>query len=127
METSVCVVIPLYKERPSAGELRSIKQACGIFAGRDIFYVIPEGMSIGAYPFQAFYEFPAYYFQTVQTYSELCCQSSFYRTFKDYEFMMIYQQDCWVFEDKLDHFCSLGYDYIGAPWPKMNGIPEEPA
>ena len=125
MEASVCVVIPLYKEQPSAGELRSIVQACKVFKGRDIFYIIPEGMNLSAYPYQAAYEFPRYYFQSVQTYSELCCYSAFYKTFKDYEYMLICQPDAWAFLDRLDYFCSLGYDYIGAPWPKMNGIPRD--
>jgi hypothetical protein len=125
MEASVCVVIPLYKEKPSAGELMSIRRACEVFAGRDIFYVKPQGMSIEAYPFQAAYEFPEYYFSSLQTYSELCCYNKFYSVFRDYEYMLICQPDCWVFEDRLDEFCALGYDYIGAPWPKMEGIPED--
>jgi len=122
METSVCVVIPLYKERPSALELKSIRQACDIFAGRDIFYIIPTGLNLSAYPYQAAYEFSPYYFQGVTTYSELCCLSDFYRTFSEYDYMLICQPDAWVFDDRLDHFCALGYDYIGAPWPKMRGI-----
>ena len=125
MEASVCIVIPLYKAQPSEGELRSIRQACKVFAGRDIFYVIPEGMDLSAYPYQAAYEFPRYYFQSVQTYSDLCCYSQFYRTFKDYEYMLICQPDAWAFSDRLDEFCAMGYDYIGAPWPKMPGIPQD--
>ena len=28
--------------------------------------------------------------------------------------MIIYQLDAWIFEDKLDYFMDMGYDYIGA-------------
>jgi hypothetical protein len=30
--------------------------------------------------------------------------------------MLIYQLDCWVFQDDLMYWCEQGYDYIGAPW-----------
>lgn len=31
--------------------------------------------------------------------------------------MLIYQTDAFVFRDDLNLFCSMDYDYIGAPWP----------
>ena len=34
-----------------------------------------------------------------------------------YQQPLIYQLDAFVFYDALEIFCSLGYDYIGAPWP----------
>ena len=37
--------------------------------------------------------------------------------FLEYQYMLIYQLDAFVFEDKLDYFCELGYDYIGIPVP----------
>jgi hypothetical protein len=122
---NVCVVIPLYKTQPSDLERKSVEQARKIFAGRDIFYVVPVGFDSSAYGFEAPVEFPAYYFQSLVNYSELCCLHDFYQAFKDYEYMLIYQPDCWVFEDKLDEFCALGFDYIGAPWSKMRGIEED--
>ena len=124
-KANVCIVIPLYKENPSELELKSVNRARQIFAGRDIFYVVPAGFNSSAYGYEAIIEFPTYYFQSLVNYSELCCLHDFYDAFKDYDYMMIYQPDCWVFEDKLDEFCALGYDYIGAPWPKMPGIPED--
>ena len=36
--------------------------------------------------------------------------------FADFDFLQIVQLDCWIFEDRLDEFMSLGLDYIGAPW-----------
>lgn len=40
----------------------------------------------------------------------------FYSRFSSYEYILIYQPDCYVFKDNLLHFSSLNYDYIGAPW-----------
>lgn len=34
---------------------------------------------------------------------------------------MIYQLDAWVFNDELSSWCSLGYDYIGAPFFPYRG------
>jgi len=120
---NVCIVIPLYKVKPTELELKSINQAREVFKGRDIFYVVPRGFDASAYVPEALIEFPEYYFMSLSNYSELCCLEEFYKAFELYEWMMIYQPDCWVFEDNLDMFCALDYDYIGAPWPKMPGIP----
>lgn len=39
-----------------------------------------------------------------------------YKRFIDYEFMLVYQLDAWVFRDELFYWCDQGFDYIGAPW-----------
>lgn len=124
-KANVCIVIPLYKVKPTELELKVINQGREIFKERDIFYVVPRGFDASAYAPEALVEFPEYYFHSLINYSELCCLEEFYQAFRQYDWMMIYQPDCWVFEDKLDEFCALGYDYIGAPWPKMPGIPED--
>lgn len=124
-KANVCIVIPLYKVKPTELELKVINQGREIFKERDIFYVVPRGFYASAYAPEALVEFPEYYFHSLTNYSELCCLEEFYQAFKQYDWMMIYQPDCWVFEDKLDEFCALGYDYIGAPWPKMPGIPQD--
>jgi len=36
--------------------------------------------------------------------------------FGKYDYILIYQTDCWVFEDNLDYFVELEYDWYGAPW-----------
>lgn len=125
MRANVCIVIPLYKEHPSANELRSIRRTCEIFARRDIYYVIPDCMDLSVYPQQMSFNFHPGYFTSLESYSELCCCRKFYESFRDYDYMLICQPDCWVFRDELDSFCEMDFDYIGAPWPKMPGIPED--
>lgn len=107
-------------------ELKSIKQTLKILKIRDIYYVMPQGLDLSNYPVGPIpIEFPTYYFQDLSNYSEMCCQGWFYRKFRDYDYMLIAQPDCWVFRDDLDRFCAMNYDYIGAPWPVMRGIPVE--
>ena len=48
--------------------------------------------------------------------------ADFYRRFTDYEYILIHQLDVFLFEDKLLEFCDMGYDYIGAPYPKFDAI-----
>jgi hypothetical protein len=40
----------------------------------------------------------------------------FYRRFLNYKYILIYQLDAFVFRDELEYWCSLDFDYIGAPW-----------
>jgi hypothetical protein len=42
--------------------------------------------------------------------------SQFYKYFIDYDYILIYQLDAFVFSDELHHWCNQGYDYIGSPW-----------
>jgi hypothetical protein len=42
--------------------------------------------------------------------------NEFYSRFTEYEYILIYQLDAWVFSDVLADWCNKGYDYIGAPW-----------
>jgi len=57
-------------------------------------------------------------------YSRLCCQPSFYQRFLQFEFMLIYQLDCYVFEDRLALWCARNFDYIGPPWPNYEHMTE---
>ena len=60
-------------------------------------------------------------FKSVDSYNEMMLTPEFYQSFSDYEYMLIYQLDAFVFEDKLDYWVSQGYDYVGAPWlPKSD-------
>ncbi len=56
------------------------------------------------------------YFNGVSGYNKLMLSREFYLRFKNYEYILIYQLDAYVFRDELDYWCGQGYDYIGAPW-----------
>ncbi len=40
--------------------------------------------------------------------------NTFYKQFLNYEYILIYQLDAFVFKDELN-YCSQGIDYVGAP------------
>lgn len=56
------------------------------------------------------------HFVSVDSYNEMMLTADFYRQFQQYDFMLIYQLDAFVFRDELDEWVARDYDYIGAPW-----------
>lgn len=117
----VTVVIPVYKTVLSDHEKISLDRAKNVFSAYDIWLIVPEALDIGCECEVHVKKFNDYYFQSVDTYSELLLSIDFYNAFYEYKYMLIYQLDAFVFYDNLEYFCSLGYDYIGAPW--IDGIP----
>jgi hypothetical protein len=39
-----------------------------------------------------------------------------YQRYRNYDFILFYELDAWVFRDELQYWCEQNYDYIGAPW-----------
>ena len=119
---SAVVVIPVYKKSLSATEEISLTQAVRIWGRKKLAFAAPDGfypdygeLSAGV---RVEY-FPQEYFHSVSTYSQLCLLDEFYAPFAEFDYMLIYQLDAFVFADRLAEFCALGLDYIGAPVPKF--------
>lgn len=117
----VAVIIPCYKERPTVTEMAAIKQCYKILGKHPIFFVIPEGLNLDYYEKCLgekvdYVSFAPHFFTSIEEYSELLKQNSFYKAFSNYKYILIYQTDAWVFKDDLLSWCHKGYDYIGAPW-----------
>lgn len=62
---------------------------------------------------------------SVSSYNRMLLQSWFYRLFTDWDFILIFQLDAWVFREDLGDWIRRGYAYIGAPWIKAMG-PDTP-
>lgn len=122
-----CVVIPVYKKNPVFFEQASIMQCVRVLGQKyDIYLVAPFGLDLESYktlcPNYKFREkrFAAGFFENLQGYNQLCKRREFYDAFREYQYMLIYQPDCWIFADNLEYFISLNYDYIGAPWIEID-------
>ena len=139
MITEYCIVIPIYKaeldcvEEISLRRLRKIliddKMNVGIWHEYEdyspVYLVCPKGLDTSKY--EEIYnvgdekidlkkvEFDPGYFKSTATYSQLCINYDFYKTFDKYEYMLIYQLDCYLFKDEILQWCRKGYDYIGGP------------
>ena len=117
------IVIPIYKQTYQMIEQISLCQCLSIlkkydkcFVCSDIF-IIPKCIQkiILDYNIKV-KRFNSYFFKSKSYYSSLCLSKKFYNAFKEYEYMLIYQLDAFVFKDELDYWVKLDYDYIGAPW-----------
>lgn len=123
---SVCVVIPVYKERNqlTVYEEISLKQCFKKLSNHTIYFIGPGHLSWKAYldfsiesgSFTQVKIFAAKYFYDLGGYSRLLLNVDFYQAFASFEYLLLYQTDAFVFYDDLNNWCKKGYDYIGAPW-----------
>ena len=125
---SVVVVIPLYESTPDQWQQKSFEQCCKVLGKHNICIVTHRSVEINVYQEIASRYgvkphkecFDASFFASIAGYNLLMLDKSFYQRFANYNYILIYQLDAWVFRDELDDWCSKGYDYIGAPWMENN-------
>ncbi len=123
------VIIPVYKPVLSMEERISLERCLQILDRHFICLIAPEHLDVAAYArFFDDYQvkmnierFEDKFFQGIQGYNRLMMSSRFYQRFADWEYMLVYQLDAYVFRDELDAWCRKGYDYIGAPWVYKDG------
>lgn len=116
-----CIVIPVYKGELDCIEEISLKRLNTIIGDKnyDAYLVHPENLNLDLY--YQYYKnlksisFNPGYFESTATYSQLCMNYDFYNSFSNYEYMLIYQLDCYLFYDAIEEWCNKGYDYIGGP------------
>lgn len=117
------VVIPFYKAELNTVEERSFKQCQKILSNYDIIFALPENIEVNYIPASIKTEiFDKEYFKNIKGYNQLMLSPHFYERFLDYEYILIYQLDSFVFRDELKMWCEKNYDYIGAPWIATNNF-----
>ena len=115
-----CIAIPAYKDTLTVSEKLSLKRLHDVVKNKEIVYLFcPFRLDITEYK-KIFPEikaigFDAENFTSIDAYSHLCMKHDFYKTFNDFEYMVIYQLDCYLVKDEIEEWCYKGYDYIGAP------------
>lgn len=114
------IAIPIYKEILTELELISLKRCFEILHKYPIIFFAPSSLNINFYlktfsNFRTEYFDPSY-FKSTSTYNQLMLSKAFYERFIDFEYILIYQSDAYVFKDELEYWCNKNYDYIGAPW-----------
>jgi len=119
----VAIVVPHHKAEFSKNERISLEQLNCVLGDYPIFVVAPIHLrgKLSLYNWKNVFV-PDESFGSTDRYSKTFMSPWLYEMFDDYEYMMIYQTDAFVFKDRLMEFCSLGYDYIGAPWNSYDPI-----
>lgn len=116
----VIVVIPVHKPDPTPNELASFEQCYKVLGSHPITIVAPSGLDMSAYsekvPGCSVTFIDPHWMSDIRQYNKLKISKYFYNLFKDYEYLLTYELDAWVFRDELIYWCDKGYDYIGAPF-----------
>ena len=116
MSAKVAVVIPTYKEELDEFEKISLAQVRKVLGKYPIIFIAPEGKFFSYFePTDIVAAVDEKFFKSIMTYNTLMLSPFFYEAFLNFDYILIYQLDAFVFYDALEFFCSLGYDYIGAP------------
>jgi hypothetical protein len=137
MKKRVVVIIPIYKELDGLFDYErvsiintinrlSMNYEIGFLThSKNIFKSYIDAFDIQKKKIKLF-ETDKKHFQNIHTYNTLLKSSEFYGMFSKYDFLLIAQTDCYVFQSDLSPFFK--YDYIGAPWfydilhPNIKGL-----
>jgi hypothetical protein len=117
------VIIPIYKENLSSDEEISLRQCLSVLGAYPIVFVAPQklncekyGQICSEYDSNIRYElFKDKFFNGLNGYNALMVSGSLYKRFLNYRYILVYQLDAFVFEDKLAFWCKQDYDYAGGP------------
>ena len=118
------IVIPVYKDSLDRYEELSFRQCLKILYKYRIYLVTHQHLNLSVYEnlaeeYHIQIEkvfFSESYFTGIAGYNCLLKSKQFYSAFIDFDYILIYQLDAFVFRDELEKWCNQGYDYIGAPW-----------
>lgn len=118
----VAVVIPLHKNALSDNEVISLRQCCNLLVKYDIFLLYPDAIDV----WDCLQKFsclkplavPATWMNSLNAYNEMKCSLDFYNLFKDYDYLLTYEPDAYIFSDAWEKANTFDFDYIGAPWFK---------
>jgi hypothetical protein len=119
MSKRAVILIPIYQESLNPNEQISLARCFSILGHYPIVFVAPESLSFAYHEGRKTERFADSFFQSTKTYNQLLVDPAFYERFREYEFMLIYQLDAYVFSDQLEYWCAQNFDYIGAPKLKL--------
>ena len=113
----LCIVVPIYHNdlRPSERySLGTLKEKCP--EKYDIIVIHPKSLKVDVDLKASYIAFDDKYFKDTDGYSELLKTTNFYKTFKSYKYILIFQTDCIALSfDKMPDWIAEDFDYVGSP------------
>ncbi|MEI6265405.1 MAG: DUF5672 family protein [Sphingobacteriia bacterium] len=120
MNSDCIVIIPIYREFLYENEVFAINQCLKIIKNRPIRFISYAKLNFEYYkknfPGIKFDIFDQKYFSSIRGYNKLLLSKDLYSKYFNFNFILIYQTDCWIFKDELKFWCNKKFDFIGAPW-----------
>jgi hypothetical protein len=119
-KTTVAVVIPIYETQPDPNEALVLRYFLKLYANYPIVFMTQADLDIAFYE-QAVREsehtqcaFERFNWKGYKQYIRLLVSADYYARFLEYDYILVAHLDAFAFDADLDHWCNLGYDYIGA-------------
>lgn len=120
---SVAIVVPLSSRNELLPEEEvSLQHLLHFLDGYDKYFVAPPDVSVPQVRFKVL-NFDRKFFGSAAAHNQLLLWPGFYRTFENYEFILIYHLDSLVLVDAMAQWCQRDFDYIGAPWLPCSDTP----
>jgi len=116
----ICIVIPIHKPNLDPYEVISLNRCLDILNDYNIFILTNYSDDIKQYikinKKKYTFIFAYNWLNGIDSYNKMKIDIRFYELFNDYKYLLTYELDSYVFEDKLGYYCNLGYDFIGSPF-----------
>lgn len=117
---SAVVLIIAHKSALNPAEKASLAQCYKILGKHRIVLICPRGLDVSEYkriyPDAEVDFVNSRWHSSYRMFNRLKIEPFIYKRFQEFRFILFYELDAWVFSDQLDYWCSLEYDFIGAPW-----------
>ncbi|ULA69273.1 MAG: hypothetical protein LZF62_420013 [Nitrospira sp.] len=115
-QKKVAVVVPMHNRSTlTVDEEISFRHLTHYLGSYDKYLVVPDSLQVSL-PGCALKRFGMEYFGSAIANTRLLLSEHFYRSFSEYQYILIYHLDALVFSDQLTAWCDAGLDYIGPPW-----------
>lgn len=119
-ENLVVILTITHKPKLTDYEYVSIKQCERVLKDYPKVFIVPKGMDVSYYKAN----FPSFTYHSVRPYwlssyrrsNRLKVKPILYKAFQQYQHILFYEPDVFVFRDELKEWCAKDYSYIGAPW-----------
>jgi len=120
---TVAVVVTLSdREELTADEKISLRHVTHYLGHYDKYAVAPDGSTAVPRGFIA-KRFARRFFGSALAHGRMMLSEEFYSSFREYDYVLLHHLDALALSDQLMHWCTQGYDYIGAPWLRSPDSP----
>lgn len=126
MENTCVVLIPIYKSSLTENEEFSVSESMKKLIDFDIKFIAPTSLDkkyyLEIFPSIEISSFDDSHFVSISEYNKLLLNPNFYKSFNEYDYILLLQTDAIILKPDLKKWLSREYDYIGAPWPSGYSI-----
>ena len=120
---TVAVVVPASTRSDLTHEEElSMRHLLHFLQPYDKYLIAPAGVSLQREGFRVL-KFHRKFFGSAAAHNQLLMWPGFYRSFRDYKYILIYHLDSLVLSSEIMQWCHADLDYIGAPWIPCSDTP----